>query len=153
MLADIGPEGRKLVLAGVVPGTPPSSNRLYSRGSGGKRFLTKEGRAFKIRTIDMLRKQWMLSEPLSDKKPYWLVLRFYLSAVLTKTYGQKGGADSPFKRIDTSGFVKIIEDAIAETTGVDDRNNMRLTLMKYQEPGDVRCEIEFWELENSDFLR
>jgi hypothetical protein len=153
MSADTDLEGRKLALAGVVPGTPPSSNRLYSRGSGGRRFLTKEGRAFKIRTIDILRKQWMLSEPLSATKPYWLVLRFYLPAVLTKTYGKKGGADNPFKRIDTSGFVKILEDAIAETTGVDDRNNVRLTLMKYQDPEDVRCEIEFWELENSDFLR
>ena len=52
-----------------------------------------------------------------------------------------------------NGYTKqIIEDAITETTGVDDRNNIRLTLMKYQDPEDVRCEIEFWELGDSDFL-
>jgi Holliday junction resolvase RusA-like endonuclease len=134
----------KCVLSGVISGKPPGSNHLYGQ-RGARRFLTKGGAKYKNDAKTELSKQWMLEESLTPDFPYMLVLNFFLEEIFTSTFGKKGGARFRFKKIDTTGLVKVAEDAISEITGVDDSCFLDHVLSKRKD-SNPRVEIEIWSL-------
>lgn len=141
----------KCELSGVITGRPPSSNNIYG-SRGARRFLTTEGTKFKNDAKTELSKQWMLRASLTPDMPYLLVLRFFLDEIYTKSFGKKGGAQFRFKKIDTTGLVKVAEDAIAEITGVDDSCFVDHILSKRKDPKDPRVEVEIWSIDLGELM-
>lgn len=123
-----------------------SVNRLYiTRKQDGRRALSKDGKAFQRSTINTLIQGWgLLGSPDQDKE-YRLVLHFYFPAVFSKGWPKK--AESRFRRIDHSNFVKFFQDCVATASGVDDANHTVLLTTKREDPINPRVEIllEEWE--------
>jgi hypothetical protein len=136
------------------PDLPPSANKLHFNLPGGGRMLTPIARTWKVRftawlgqkhlfTIHRLREMVdhgyvvcldiSLHLPLEEiVNPGWLK-RYKVDTWVgpkgskkQKKAGQRK-AESRYKRIDVSNRYKLVEDAIAETFGVDDRSNFVVT--------------------------
>lgn len=101
---------------------PPSSNHIYRTGRDGKRYLTKEARAYRKEVRQLLMGKSCPSPPfnfgLHFKFPNW-------------------------RRRDLSNQIKLLEDSIFGHFGHDDTHNHGLHIWKYidrKEPG-VTVEI------------
>lgn len=96
---------------------PPSVNSIYfTRGKN--RVLTTIGKTYKEDVKAYIIKE-ILQKPIPDlkNKPLGLSLHFYFKTIENKSYAK---TDNRFKRIDVSNRIKILEDAISETLGIDD---------------------------------
>ncbi len=119
------------------PEIPPSVNNLYFT-RGRKRILTAEARAFKNAFIAS-RGGLSFSE-LERFQPdpegaYELRLWFFLpkEQLYNKSYGKRKGT-AKFKKMDASNLVKLVEDAISELLGLEDRNNFTVVTHKRVAP-------------------
>lgn len=105
-----------------IPGEALSLNNAYatSRNSN-RRFLTDEGKAFKAHVA-----QHVMAARL--KAP-----RGRLSLTLT-LHGRWDTQDGLPRKRDASNCVKLIEDALCEALGIDDRWIRRLTIHAIHDP-------------------
>jgi len=120
-----------------------SVNRLY-RHQGARKFLTKEGKAFKDGLINATAQLLMpLSWNAIVDEVYcnaaWVNFELWVYADMVNTAWRVGGGvtkggnrRSPMQKIDVSNYLKLIEDSIAEATGIDDSMNMDVTIHKRQ---------------------
>lgn len=137
---------------------PISVNRMYRNGRNGQRVLTGEGKHFK----DVLRKTvaraamesqylWTETQDLVYMSGHHtrLQIDLYLKSVRNKSWKQGGGKtatgkqQSPYIRIDGTNYIKIIEDAVAEGTGIDDSCNLSVCVRKFESLDDPRVEVLF----------
>lgn len=130
--------------------TPVSSNNLYATFHG-KRVMTKEGRAFKDALTAVVAERIALL-PWKDAVDAVYVRGGYarLSIALhlplrnaswkPGAHTKGGGLQSPYKKKDGTSYVKAIEDAVAEATGIDDSCQMRTTVEK------VHSDVPFIEV-------
>jgi hypothetical protein len=138
--------------------SPPSINKMYSTGRQGQRFLTKEGAKFKAALTQIVAQE---IAPLSWKDAIEEVYlrRGFVRATVgvhTNLYNgswkpgakTKGGdMQSPYQKIDDLNYAKIVLDAVAEATGIDDSCNLESTSRKI----DGRKMIEvFYEVMRRD---
>lgn len=119
-----------------VPLLPPSSNSIYMEIRNPKnkkrmRILTKEARTFKIRAMEYMQQEGGVAfiKPVTNI-PYRLHLVFFL----TKTEVLESSVGARYKKIDLSNMVKLIEDTVAEATGIDDSHNFQVFLEKHCDP-------------------
>lgn len=91
-----------------------SLNQAYPTNAQGRRFLCNEGKAYKQLIQTITRREILKQDFLPDSKFYKLSLTFGFTDFWTKDKRVSK------KRPDISNSVKIIEDAIFETIGVDD---------------------------------
>jgi hypothetical protein len=140
---------------------PPSVNALYSTGHGGARFLTAAGRAFKDALKDAVLRQTSLlpwSEAVDqvyvNKAQVELDVRLYLSAVYNKSWkpggrtkptegAPNGNRQSPYKKVDAGSYDKVIQDAVALGTGIDDSAHMYYSVTKLEDREDPRIEVDY----------
>jgi hypothetical protein len=113
---------------------PVSVNALYFH-RGGRRILTSEGRRFKNKFTSEMggANRLSLMSFVSDPEiPYELHLWFYLPSekLYNQTYGKDRRVKSPFKDVDTSNMIKLVEDCISELVGVRDRQNFTVCAHK-----------------------
>ncbi len=115
MLKAVAP-GKSLTRIDGIP-MPPSVNAIYfTRGKN--RVLTTVGRTYKEDVKALIIKDVMTKPSVEFKNvPMILHLTFYFAQIENKNYQKSGNR---FKRIDVSNRIKILEDAIAETIGIDD---------------------------------
>lgn len=120
---------------------PPSINKMYSTGRHGQRFLTKEGAKFKAALTQLVAQE---IAPLNWKDAIEEVYmrRGFIRAAVgvhTKLFNDswkpgaktKGGdMQSPYQKIDDLNYSKIVMDAVAEATGIDDSCNLTTTSNK-----------------------
>jgi hypothetical protein len=118
-------------------GHPPSVNNIYFT-RGRKRILTAEARAFKNAFV--LSRGGLSFQELNNfvafpDKEYELTLWFYFprEALYNKSYGKRKGT-AKFKKMDASNLVKLVEDAISELLGLEDRNNFTVITHKRVAP-------------------
>jgi hypothetical protein len=122
---------------------PISVNRLYFH-KGGRRILTTAGRRFRNKfiaerggasEIDLMTFQ---ADP---EAMYELHLWFYMQPerIYNSTYGKDKRIKSPFKDVDTSNMIKLIEDCISQLVGIRDRNNF--TVCAHKRPSDRECVV------------
>ena len=115
---------------------PVSVNKLYFF-SGGRRRLSSEGRKYKtsfITTRGGCTVQNLMSFKTDDHAKYSLRLWFRMSKsrLYNERYGKDKRIKSPFKDIDVSNMVKLVEDCISELIGVRDRNNWIVICQKVE---------------------
>jgi hypothetical protein len=124
-----------------VPYLPPSSNKIYIRHPTGKgKILSPDARKFKIdamRTIQQSGRVGFIN--FNKNVPYELKLAIFLDTIENKD--SKVG--ERYKQIDLSNRVKLIEDTVAEATGIDDRHNFRMTLEKHCDPENRGIYVSF----------
>lgn len=121
-------------------GLPDSVNKLYF-SRGGRKILSSSGRCYKrsfvannggCPTVLLLR--W---KPDPHER---YVLRIWFRMSAARLYNAKFGKDkrvkSPFKNVDVSNMVKLIEDAISEFVGVDDRRNWVVICQKVEDENE-----------------
>lgn len=125
-----------------VPSTPISSNAAYFNLPGGRgRSLTKEGRKYQNETTAYLVQTYPheLKKVLPDI-PYFCYVRFYFPAIENKE-----GAQTRYKKLDTTNRVKLFEDCLKDACGIDDAQYLIWTLEKRQ--GKDLTEVFMWNLE------
>lgn len=111
-------------------GEAVSINAMYTVVRG-RQILTSEGRRFKAQLTSAVATQlpfnWGVVVDDVFKLPCFveLSLVFYSPELHNKSWVPGGRTKSnarslPYQRMDTSNYVKIVEDAIAAATGIDD---------------------------------
>jgi len=128
----------KEVMMVWIPFLPPSSNKIYEpvwvKGKPMGKRLTGSGRRFKIRAMKVIQEGGRAALlNLKEHIPYELTLAVFLEKVENKGWG-KGKAESRYAKIDVTNRIKLIEDAVADAVGVDDRHNFRVSLEKHCDP-------------------
>lgn len=132
---------------------PPSINDMYFNGPHGQRVLSKEGKAFKDGVKDAVAQAtialpWKTAVDEVYLRCGWVHVRILL--VFERLYngswkpGRKteaGNLSSPYKKVDASNYAKIIEDAIALGTGIDDSAHLGIDMAKDEDKSDPRIEI------------
>jgi len=99
---------------------PPSTNTAYATVHG-RRVLTREGREYKASVTARIAR-W--------PKPRWLTM----SITITMPLMFKNGT---VRQFDASNRIKLLEDAVCEGLGIDDRWVRRLVVEKVE--GDWGC--------------
>lgn len=130
---------------------PISINAAYSGRE--KRWLTKEGKKFK----DALRRvvaeathatgKW---ETVVDACYKQLVtVDVVITVFFADLYVSPGSYTAsktlrtPYKKKDASNYLKLIEDAIASGTGIDDSFHMSVTIIKGMDATNPRVEVVY----------
>jgi len=125
----------------ILPHFPPPLNRAYVSVRG-KKILSRESRTFKSQSIGYLSTNYLeeISEFVSEHKgkTFVLVIRLY-----SRWRSKKGG----LIRRDTSNYVKLVEDVIAEVLGIDDKYNIRIVVDKIHTLGKEYVEIYYYPQE------
>jgi hypothetical protein len=116
------------------PELPISVNALYFQ-KGGRRILAAAGKRFKNKFI--AERGGASFHDLMDFKAdpeaaYELRICFYLKEenLYNLTYGKDKRVKSPFKDVDTSNMIKLLEDCISQLVGIRDRNNFTVIAHK-----------------------
>jgi len=140
---------------------PISVNAAYTRARG-MVFLSKEGKVFE----DALRAE--VSQTLMHSQVPWgqvvdlvykqggsLALEIWLYTDMLNGAWKVGGGTtsggktgkpqprSPYKKMDASNYIKLIEDAVVKGSGVDDSANLDVTICKRHDPVDPRIVIRY----------
>lgn len=140
---------------------PPSSNNIYFNRGGGGRQMTTEARSWKIGAKKEIFRQGGLSiqSAFDSTKLYCMVLYFWFDVLVNKGWeerykrGKKKGqrkAETKWKKMDQTNRIKLAEDTIAASTGVDDSASFIHALVKDFDPDDPRLTIAYYEIEDSD---
>lgn len=135
----------------TLPSVPPSVNSMYmtvvkGRGKGRAtiRTLTKKGRAYKNEAKAYLAQNFQGELLKFEKnKPYLLFIRFHF--VGTHTKGWPKDAQSRYKKLDVTNYLKAFEDVLSDVTGVDDSHNFVVVAHKVDD-SEPMTEVWAWEM-------
>ncbi len=120
---------------------PPSVNRLYRNGPHGQKILSKEGEVFKAAMTrlvaqECMKTNWKEAVDAVYCKQAWIRLHIVLHLqMLNKSWKpggmtKKGNPQSPYKKVDGTNYIKCIEDAVVDGTGIDDAAHLQTTVVK-----------------------
>ena len=129
-----------------LKGLPPSSNKAYVNIAGKHRSLSATGRRYKNKVKTLVaskHRQDLLS--ILPNKPYALLIVLYTQNLFTKLYPHR--ARNRYKKFDVTNRAKLLEDALSEALGVDDSNNILVTILKVEAPED-KTSVYLWSLED-----
>jgi Holliday junction resolvase RusA-like endonuclease len=133
-------------------GVPPSVNKAYTTGfkrtARGKlisvRTLSKEGARYKKEVTAQIVRQFSGAIlTIIPNRKYGLAILVSLPEVENKGWPKK--TTTRYKRIDTGNRLKLLEDALADATAVDDSNNFIVMISKCQ--GQEKVTIWLWDIE------
>ena len=124
---------------------PLSYNSVYQTGfRTGRKFLSKEGKAYKAFIKEALEVQDRNHGGPLDFEFCEITFLFLLPKVRGRGEGQafffKNGKP---RRLDVSNFIKLLEDAIAEHNGLDDSRHISIHGYKRIHPED-RAEVRVY---------
>ena len=115
---------------------PPSLNKLYFR-KGRRVILTSEGRSWKRKFISerggcSVKDLLDFSSEQGPWDTYKMTLNFFITEdrLYNSGYGKDKRVKSPFKKMDLTNLVKLIEDSMAELLGICDRSTFDAKLTK-----------------------
>jgi Holliday junction resolvase RusA-like endonuclease len=120
---------------------PPSVNRLYRNGYRGRKVLSKQGEAFKAalsaRVVEeIMTLPWkqaieaVYQERAEVRLSIALHMPLYNRSWKPGRATAKGDLSCPYKKLDGSNYIKIVEDAIVAGTGIDDSAHTWVTVVK-----------------------
>lgn len=135
---------------------PVSINKLYVTGRGGRRFLSSEGKHFKDRLQEEVSKAVALLDWKSAVDGIYkngagvsLVVILALDHLRNPAWKVGGGTTasgalrSPYNKNDVSNYIKLIEDAVAKGTGIDDSAHVEVTMKKVEDKENPRIIIRY----------
>lgn len=114
-----------------IPSVPPSVNHAYITVRN-KRILTKDGQKYKNETKTFIARNYPSQLTIfSKERQYAVLVRVTLleDAVLCKGFAT-GKVEGRYKKLDATNRIKLLEDALAEAAGIDDRQNFVFTAVK-----------------------
>lgn len=117
---------------------PPSVNNMYRNGFRGKRVLSKAGQEFKsamtaavvaeIMTLNWKRAiEDVYLRAAGVRAVLGLNLPIYNNSWRPGGRTEKGNLQSPYKKLDVTSYIKALEDAVVEGTGIDDSCHLSFT--------------------------
>jgi Holliday junction resolvase RusA-like endonuclease len=132
---------------------PPTSNKIYFQGTR----LTPKAREYAERFAHfMATKHGHEIIDIDPSQLYALHLRFFFETLVNEGWAKtnrKGQrlAQSPYKKVDLTNRVKLLEDCIRDAIGVDDSQTFAASLEKHHDPGNPRVEIMVHPVDPSIF--
>lgn len=132
----------------VYPELPPSSNKIYFRGT----MLTQKARQY-AEGFAKFAAQNYLAE-ISQLKPtaiYALHLRFYFESLLNASFNNpkvppSKRAKTRYKKLDLDNRIKLITDCVRDAIGIDDSHVFAASQEKHMDPARPRVEITLQEV-------
>ncbi len=146
---------------------PISINKLYS-SSGDRRFLTSAGKKYKSALRDVVARNTMQLEVPWNRvvtsvyeQGAYIELQITLcfdtirngswkvGGCMTKPKKREDGTRpkpvprSPYKKMDATNYVKLIEDAVVLGTGIDDSCHMATSVRKTESPDEQYVEVAY----------
>jgi len=70
-----------------------------------------------------------------------LHVTLYFTNLLNKTWTKTNKIKTRYKKKDASNYIKLIEDGVARGSGIDDCNNLDVTISKRHDPEHPRVEV------------
>lgn len=132
----------------VYPVLPPSSNKIYFRGT----ILKKEARDYAEKFSFYITQKY-LSEisQLNPEGLFALHLRFFFESLVNSTWNDmtlfpSKRAKSRYKKLDLSNRIKLLEDCVRDALDIDDSRTFSASQEKHQDPKNPRVEIEVEEV-------
>lgn len=132
----------------TLPGLPPSVNHAWFNLPHGGRTLKTEGKKYVAETKTLLAQKYQ-KELLTFKKdePYLVFFRVHFSEIQNATWGAaKKPAKTRYKRCDATNRIKILEDVIADITGIDDSCTMTFIVQKVETNLKEMIEVFVWNI-------
>tara|TARA_B100000242_G_scaffold204992_1_gene148684 strand:- start:1353 stop:1850 length:498 start_codon:yes stop_codon:yes gene_type:complete len=134
---------------------PVSVNELYFK-KGKRHVLTPAGRRYKTRflgnsgncPIELLMK-WR-AEP-SDRFVLRIWLRMKRDRLINDRFGIDRRIKYQYKTVDASNMIKLVEDAISELTGINDRSNW-IVLVQKMETENEGVDAMLYQAENEPMM-
>jgi len=125
----------------VYPEIPPTSNKLYIRGT----IKTQAARIYLNQFVStVIREHGPEINKLDPNSAYWVYLRFYFKALQNKNWNHPDPRKRPksrYKKIDLDNRVKIIVDSIKTAIGIDDSQIFAAGQDKFEDPSNQRVEV------------
>jgi Holliday junction resolvase RusA-like endonuclease len=141
------------VLKIVYPTLPPSSNKIFFRGT----TLTRVAREY-AETFAAYAAQKYLPEimKLNRDGVYAIHLRFFFESLVNETWNNPAvrpskRAKDRYKRFDLDNRIKLLTDCIRDAIDIDDSRVFAASQEKHQDPKEPRVEIYVQEVDPSDF--
>lgn len=137
----------------IYPELPPSSNKIYFQGTR----LTRHAREYGERFAHyMAIKHGHEIIDIDPKKLYAVHLRFFFESLVNAGWTERDRkgqrkAKSPYKKIDLTNRVKLLEDCLRDAIGVDDSQTFAVSLEKHHDPDNPRVEIHVHPVDPSLF--
>lgn len=138
----IPPEGGVWhMLYAEIAGAPQSVNHMYVVNKWGALTLKAAGRKFKDKILTVLGPlafEWgkVGTRIYSEGGHAELSIELCLPELVNKSWKPggrltpKGKLVSPYKKLDGSNYIKCIEDAVAQATGIDDSLSLQVQVRK-----------------------
>lgn len=114
------------------PELPPSSNRIYFTRPGGGRGLSTDAKAYKTRFIWALARAQVALPAAPPSTTYALQLYLLIHNLRTKSKTAK----HPFRQLDADNRIKLVQDALTEGLGIDDRAVWSVNSSKIEIPAE-----------------
>lgn len=139
------------VLLQIAFDLPPSSNKIYFRGTS----LRREAREYRER-FKMHAAQYF-GPALSSIDPSWVFgvhLGLYFESVENPGWFTKTGKGRPkdrYKRIDLDNRIKFVTDCLRDAIGVDDSHIFESVQRKYQDSTRPRVEITLYRVNPASY--
>lgn len=132
---------------------PPSSNKLYFRGTS----LTRVARVFaEDFAKEMFQQYGHLLTSIDSKKLYAVHLHFYFDTVVNETWNNpevkpSKRAKERYKKFDLDNRIKLLTDCIRDFIDVEDSHFFAASQEKHMDPKDPRIEFFIQEIQPEDF--
>lgn len=121
----------KFILDVTLDGLPPSTNHAYFNLPRGGRTLTAKGKAYKTGvSSNLIRNHQEALKRIQKDAAYCLAVLLTFSDMYNATWPEK--AATRYKKIDVSNRVKLLEDALVDSLGIDDSQFVTVILAKRQ---------------------
>lgn len=128
-----------------IPWLPPSSNNAWFNLPRGGRAPKPENKKFKAETQTLLVQQYANElKNFAKNEPYTVFFRIHVSDLENTTWGKKKGAEARYKKLDITNRIKLLEDVIADVTGIDDAHTMSFIIQKVQAALHEKVEVFIW---------
>lgn len=120
---------------------PPSVNNMYRTGFRGRRVLSKAGQEFKSAmtaavVAEVMAMPWKRAidavyfQGAGVRCVLGLNLPIFNNSWKPGGITEKGNLQSPYKKLDGTSYIKALEDAVVDGTGIDDSCHLSFTVEK-----------------------
>lgn len=113
-----------------------------------KRILTKEGARYKTETKTFIARNYPSQLTIFSKEHQYAVLvrvTFKGKDLLYNKGFATGKAESRYKKLDATNRIKLLEDALAEASGIDDQQNFVFTIVKDWSENNEFTDVWVWQ--------
>ncbi len=137
----------------VYPTLPPTSNKIYIKGS----ILTSQARSY-AENFSKFSAQNHMHEiaEMNQGGVFCVVLRFFFETLVNETWMNpkvppSKRAKSRYKKIDLTNRIKLLEDCVRDALDIDDSQTFIAHQEKHTDSANQRVEIEVFEVDPSKF--